>query len=147
MAITNILCVCHGNSDRSPLMAAVLEMFLKNAGHDVKVESAGILEIATKGGPASIFSTTSAKRLGLDMSGHNKRWVDNVKLDEFDLFVCLDRQVAEYLFGRHRIPKEKIYNVNISDPWPSLEQREHDLTAETIVSMAYRVVARKFSAE
>jgi len=46
-----VLCVCLGNSDRSPVMAAVLGMYLKSAGHETEVQSAGTLEFCKKGGP------------------------------------------------------------------------------------------------
>jgi protein-tyrosine-phosphatase len=129
-------------------MAAFLQMFLEKAGHDVHVESAGILEVAATGGPASTFSMTSAKRVGIDLSGHDKRWVSNINnLKGFDLFVCSDTKAAGYLLGKHGIPKSRLYNVDVRDPWPNEDQRDHDVTAETIMSMMYRVVARKFSAE
>jgi protein-tyrosine-phosphatase len=139
-----VLCVCKGNSDRSPLMAAVLGMFLKNAGLDVVCESAGILDVAAKGGCASPFGVVSAKRIGLDISNHNKRQIDSLNLKEYDLFVCVDEAVAARVLELG-VPIQNIVNVQVDNPWPSQFQIDHDVTAEKIMAAMYRVVTRFFS--
>src|SRR6185369_15970589 len=90
-----VLCVCIGNNDRSPVMAAVIGMYLKNAGHNnVTVESAGIGENAADGKPIRIFGIKAAARLGLDISKHEKRRTTSLKLEEYDLIITADDNIA-----------------------------------------------------
>jgi protein-tyrosine-phosphatase len=145
--IKKVLCVCLGNSDRSPLMAAVLGMYLQNAGHEVTVESAGMMEFAKNGGSASPNGVVSAKRLGLDLSTHQKRWVGSLDLTRYDLIICVDEVVAGELFGKYKVPTEKIFNIQLNNPWPSSDQRDHDEVAENVMAKMYRVVTRRFSEE
>jgi protein-tyrosine-phosphatase len=144
-----VLCVCHGNSDRSPLMAAVLEMYLKNAGiKDVVIESAGILEHAKNGGLASNGSLMTAWRLGLDLSTHQKRWAGDVPdLHKFDLIIGSDIEATGYMFEQLGVAKEKLFRLDIPDPWPSTDRRDHDQTAEAIMAGMFRVLFRRFAIE
>ena len=88
--IKKVLCVCKGNSDRSPVMAKVLWMYLETRFPDVNIESAGILEVAAAGGPCSPHATFAAGRIGLDLVNHRRRWINNLDLTDFDLFVVVD---------------------------------------------------------
>ena len=146
--IEQVLCVCLGNSDRSPMMAAVLDMYLGNALKDDMIcESAGILEIANKGGGASPSMVNAAKRIGLNLSSHKRRWVNSLlDLIAYDLFVCVDDEVAAYLMGLG-VDMKQICNAEVSNPWPSQFQRDLDDTAERIMGAMFRVVTRYFSPE
>ncbi len=145
--IEQVLCVCLGNSDRSPMMAAVLDMYLGNALKDDMIcESAGILEIANKGGGASPLMVNAAKRIGLNLSSHKRRWVDSLEISDYDLFVCVDDNVAAHILELG-IDIEKICNAGISNCWPSQFQRDLDDTAEKIMGAMFRVVTRHFSSE
>lgn len=143
-----ILCVCIGNNDRSPVMAAVLGMFLKNAGHgEVTVESAGIGQGAATSTPVGQFGVTAALRLGLDISGHIKRHVNNIVLDVNDLFVTADDKIAEELITRG-VPVRRIYNAMVPNPWPCQFQEDYDrVTMPAILDSMYRVVSRYFPPE
>lgn len=146
-AMKKVLCVCKGNSDRSPLMEAVLRKYLRDAGHsDVVVESAGILEYTAKGGRASSYIMRSAGRIGIDLSAHNQRWVGQIADNAYDLYVVVDSEVAEAVLnvvGWDKIGK--IYNAEINNPWPSIHQRDYDETAKRILAGMYEVVVRYFS--
>jgi len=145
--IKNVLCVCKGNSDRSPMMAAVLQMYLENTvllNDKVHCESAGILEIASKGGKASSFMVKAARRIGIDLSRHSKHWIDSLCLSRYDLFVCVDEDVAAYVLNLG-VDIEKICNAQVSNPWPSQFQEDHDNTAGKIMERMFHVVTRYFS--
>ncbi len=148
---SKVLCVCVGNSDRSPLMARVLELYLRNAGiPDLTVESAGTHEVASYGGHASSFMIKAARRIGIDLSGHRKRQVTQAMLEQgqYDLFVVVDSQVAEQLLvvaGFGDLPK--VCNAEVVSPWPSQFQEDYDATAGRILATMYRVVVRYFSSE
>lgn len=146
--IKRVLCVCKGNGDRSPMMAAVLGMYLNQTLKEDVVcdESAGILEIADKGGGASPLMVKAAKRIGIDLSSHKRRWVKSLKISDYDLFVCVDDEVAAYVIELGADIK-KVCNAQISNAWPSRFQRDLNDTAEKILAAMFRVVTRYFSSE
>ncbi|MBI2097746.1 MAG: hypothetical protein HYT46_02330 [Candidatus Vogelbacteria bacterium] len=146
MAIQKILCVCIGNSDRSPVMAAVLEMFLRNAGHEVDCFSAGVGENAsrTKHGTAAPFAVTAAKRIGLDISSHERERITEIPLGDYDLIVCASDEIAAQVMEAGGEMK-KIYNAQITNPWPCQFQEDYDGTFAQILTAMYRVVTRYFS--
>ncbi|MEI6494477.1 MAG: hypothetical protein WCO03_00255 [bacterium] len=139
-----VLCVCYGNSDRSPAMAAVLAMYLKNAGFDTEVESAGTSDEYAKSGSAAPTAVNAAARIGLDLSGHRKRPISALNLQDYDLFVAADVYVAAELVGKG-IPPQMIYNVNITNPWPVQFEQDYEPTFLSILSGMYKVVARYFA--
>jgi len=144
MMVKKVLCVCIGNSDRSPVMAAVLGMLLKNAGHDVICESAGISENA-RGGKAAQHGTAAAKKIGLDLSGHSRRHIGALDLTSYDLFICASDEIAGAVIEAGADMK-KIYNANITNPWPVQFQEDYDAQCmPAILSGMYRVVCRYFS--
>jgi len=146
MGIKRVLCVCKGNSDRSPAMEAVLRMYLENAGHDVTVESAGILEVADKGGSCSSCIAKAASRIGLDLSEHCKRWIEKLDLDGYDLFVVVDETVANRVLELAGFDKmSKVHNAEVTNPWPSQFQEDHDKTFQYILGAMHKVMVRYFS--
>jgi len=139
----NLLCVCLGNSDRSPVMASVLQMFLQNAGHDVSCASAGVEDTARSGAAAS-FGIAAAKRIGLDISGHHKRHIDTVGLKNFDLIICASDEVAGKVIAAGA-DKGKVYNAQIPNPWPVQFQEDFDAQCmPVILASMYRIVCRYF---
>jgi len=149
--IKKVLCVCKGDGDRSPMMAGALEMYLDNTipgGQtcEIDCESAGILEIADKGGCASPLMIKAARRIGIQLSSHERRWVKSLNISDYDLFVCVDEEVAAYVIDLGADIK-KVCNAQISNPWPSTFQRDLDDTAERIMGAMFRVVTRYFSSE
>ena len=138
-----------GNSDRSPFMAAVLQMYLDNTilpEGEVHCESAGMLERASEGGGASGFMIKAARRIGIDLSGHTKRWIGSLDISRYDLFVCVDEKVADYVIGLGA-DMDNICNAQVSNPWPSRFQRDYDDTAGRIMERMFHVVTRYFSTE
>jgi protein-tyrosine-phosphatase len=149
--INKVLCVCKGNGDRSPMMEAVLQMYLDritlSSSCRIQCESAGILEIADKGGGASPLMIKAAKRIGIDLSSHIRRWVNSLDINDCDLFVCVDDEVAAHFIMELGVDIKKVCNVQINNAWPSTFQRDLDDTAEKIMAAMFRVVTRYFSSE
>jgi len=142
-----VLCVCKGNTDRSCFMAKLLLMLLRGVGLDsVRCESAGILPTAAEGKPASPFAVVAAERIRIDLSKHKSKHVDSLRLAEYDLVVCVDDAVAAALM-KLEVPIERIYNVQVSNPWPAKSQRQYDQVTENIVVAMYWILAECFSAE
>lgn len=96
--VTNILCVCLGNGDRSPFMAALLKQMLDNQGiRNVPVESAGVMEGMKEGGQAPLLSVQAAPTYGIDLSTHKKRHVSSLNLADFDLLIAADKETQACL--------------------------------------------------
>lgn len=143
--IKRVLCVCIGNGDRSPVMAAVLGLYLRqNPGHEVICESAGIGEHVAEGSGAAEFAVIAAKRIGLDISGHSRRRVASLNLVEYDLIICVSDEIAGQMVGMG-VDLNKIYNAQVPNPWPVHFEQDYEGTMTTILGAMYKVVARYFS--
>lgn len=140
-----ILCVCFENNDRSPVMASVLNMYLKSAGHNAVVcESAGINNDA-QGDGAAPFSMVAARRLGLELRGHKKKNVREFDLTQYDLIIVVDDIVAGVLVDKHAVSANKIFNAQIANAWPCQFQEQFDATMESIMIMMYRIIKLYFA--
>lgn len=141
----HVLCVCIGNSDRSPLMAGVLEMYLRNAGKaDVICESAGVGPSAGSGGTASKFAVAAAKNIGIDLSEHQRRQTTEIDLSQYDLIVCATPDIAAMVI-EHGAEMRKVYNAQIDNPWPVQFKEEFESTFEKVLGRMGIVVQRYFS--
>jgi len=142
--IKRVLCVCYGNSDRSPAMEAILRMFLKVRHPDVVVDSAGAGETAAKGGQASIFAAIACNLIGLDLIHHNRRRTTSLDMESYDLIICADDMVVALLL-QQGVSVEKIYNANIpSGQWPFKFQEDYNRSFERILPAMFTVVTRYF---
>ena len=66
-----VTCICTGNTCRSPMAAALLDMLLKTRGRrDITVQSAGL---AADGSPAADNAVAAMAELGVDISDHRSR--------------------------------------------------------------------------
>jgi len=138
---TRVLCVCIGNSDRSPVMAAVLEKFSNNK---IVCESAGIGETA-RNGKAAAYGIAAASKIGLDISGHSRRHISTVDLGSYDLIICASDEIAAKVIEAGA-DMRKVYNAQIPNPWPVQFQEDYDAqTMPTILAGMYRVICRYFS--
>lgn len=144
METKKVLFVCFGNSDRSPVMAGVLNMLLQNTHHKVVCESAGVGKQAAKGGPAGSFAIVAAKRIGIDLSGHERRRTTGLNLESYDLIVCANDEIAGLVIDAGG-DIDKVYNVRVTDPWPCKFQADYDETMQQILAAMYKVVSRYFS--
>ncbi len=82
-----ILCVCYGNTCRSPMLQVLLARELKNRGVEVVVESAGL--IAKVGFPANEKAIICMKERGLDITNHKSRGVSDLDLPTYDNVFCI----------------------------------------------------------
>lgn len=141
-----VLCVCKGNSDRSPLMARVLQKFLHDGGQaNISCESAGILDVSAQGNPASALLLKAGCLLGLDFSDHRTRWINDIPLNEFDWFVCVDEHVAAEVIARGA-SHAKVINANVPNPWPIHKWIEYRPTVTRILAAMFEVIDNYFVA-
>ncbi len=142
-AMHKVLCVCIGNNDRSPVMAAILGLLVKGTQFkDISIESAGIGEGAGSGTPIGEFGVKAMARLGIDISNHVKRRTTNLDLTQYDLIVCATDEIATELI-KQGADMKKMYNAMIPNPWPCQFQEDYDMiTMPAILASMYRLIAR-----
>ncbi|GEM_PF-512513 len=95
-----ILCVCTGNTCRSPMLAALLlrEITRRHPGRTIVVESAGTG--AGTDQPASAETIACMAEEGLDLTRHRSRQLDNLDLAAFDRVLCMTSGHAAYVRSR-----------------------------------------------
>ena len=87
----NIICVCTGNTCRSPMAAALLNRALARRGLTLNVRSAGL--VAREGEPASDQAIRVMGERGLDLTGHRAHTIDARDVEDA-LLVCMTRNHA-----------------------------------------------------
>jgi protein-tyrosine phosphatase len=86
----SILFVCTGNICRSPTAEAVFRALAKNAGLELRIESAGLGDWHV-GEPPDDRAQHHAKGRGYDLSAQRARQVRQRDFDDFDLILAMDR--------------------------------------------------------
>lgn len=94
--MAHILIVCTANICRSPVGEALLRDRLQQRGLEQwTIESAGTWALWTRG--ASQFSIDVCEKMGLDISGHQSRMINETLLKQADLVLCMEAGHVEAL--------------------------------------------------
>jgi len=142
--MSRILCVCTGNTCRSPMLAALLSAELKRRGTtSVTVESAGTN--ATAGQMATEGARRVIARRGLDLRAHRARDLVEVGTASFDRFLCMTSGHAAFVRSLG-VPPQKIEVVNaerggVPDPFGGTDQ-DYESTAQVLESYSLDVSPR-----
>jgi ribose 5-phosphate isomerase B len=100
------LCVCTGNTCRSPMLAAFLARDLAASGRSGDlVLSAG--SGAYPGQPATTEALREMQRRGLDLSAHRSRECTSLNLQDFDRILCMTSSHAAYVRSKG-VPARRI---------------------------------------
>lgn len=105
-----ILCVCTGNTCRSPMAEGLLK---SESLPDTVVISRGL---AANGDPASKNSVAVMRELGIDIAGHISKPLTLEEAQTADLILCMSASHAQIL-GSAGIDQEKIKVLDIPDPF------------------------------
>jgi protein-tyrosine-phosphatase len=130
----NILCVCTGNTCRSPMLAALLRGQIAQRGIEgVQVESAGTG--AGAGEPATPQAVTTMAGSGLDLRAHRSRHVSGVDLAAIDRVLCMTSSHAAFIRSLG-VPANRIQVVNadqggVPDPFGGT-LADYELCARTL---------------
>ena len=92
------LCVCFGNSCRSPMMKTLLTKKLTEKGIEATVDSAGIAEKDPT--PASDNARAVMKEHNLSLEGHTSKHVREVDLQSFDKILVVDQKTKEAVIAQ-----------------------------------------------
>ena len=114
----NLLCVCTGNTCRSPLLEGLLRRACTDRGlAEVHVTSAGTS--AGNGEPASAHTVTILARRGIDARAHRSQHIEDLELALYDRFLCMTGSHAAAL-AHLGVPADRIALVDpsgIPDPY------------------------------
>jgi protein-tyrosine phosphatase len=120
----NVLVVCTANICRSPVAEALLrDRLQKREPNRWTVESAGTWAQIERG--AAPNSIQLMAELGLDLTGHRARLIDETVLQTADLVLCMESGHAEALRTEFPSSAAKVYllstmvgqDYNIQDPY------------------------------
>lgn len=114
-----VLCVCTGNTCRSPMLAVLLDAALRRRGVSATVESAGTA--ASQGEPASAGAQAAMARRGLDLSAHRSRPLAGLDLGGFEAVFAVSSRHAAFVRAQG-VPAGRISVVaaergGVPDPW------------------------------
>jgi protein-tyrosine-phosphatase len=135
-----ILCVCTGNTCRSPMLAVLLDAALRSKGLGATVESAGTA--AVRGDSASAGALAAMARRGLDLSGHRSRPLADLDLIGFDHIFTVSSRHAAFVRAQG-VPAERISVVaadrgGVPDPWGG-DDAAYEATATTLDAESNRL--------
>ena len=139
----DIICVCTGNTCRSPMAAALLERALAREGLRLNVRSAGL--IAREGEPASDQAIRAMAERGIDIAGHRAHTIDENDVRDA-LCVCMTRNHAIALNTRFPGARTVLFTElaglsgDIPDPYGG-DRTVYAACAEALDSLARRVAA------
>lgn len=107
-----ILCVCFGNTCRSPMLQALLSRNLPC--ENFEIESAGLAD--KSGAPASSHAIECMKEKGLDITAHRSRRASDLELSSYDHIYCVEEVLAQKLVALGA-PIERVEVVEVSNPY------------------------------
>ena len=137
--MTRVLCVCSGNTCRSPMLQTLLRAVLADAKRgDIQIESAGTG--AGAGDPASAGAQAAMERRGLSLAEHRSRHVQTLDLTRYDRFLCMTSAHAAAIRSLG-VPAQRIAVVNadhggVPDPWGG-DDRAYEATARVLEQAAH----------
>ncbi len=144
---SSVLCVCAGNTCRSPMLAAVIRREIGRAGGDpIAIESAGYLPESALGSNAAAEWKALITETGVDLEDHRSRNLRHIgDLQRFDLVICASSTATEAV-SEMGVPAERIILANskaggIPDPYQNGAQAYRDCYI-TITNIANKLVAR-----
>ena len=118
----SILFVCTANRFRSPLAAAILKRVLDEMGMSDSWEIGSAGTWAETGQPALANIAEVAGRLGIDLSAHRARRVDERLLSRYDLILVMQASQKEALLSEFPSLEERIYLLSYV-----AERRSYDI--------------------
>ncbi len=139
-----VLCVCTGNTCRSPMLSALLcAQFAKHGRTGIEVGSAGTGAVADD--PASNGAIGAMRRRGLSLDSHRSRGVQSLDVGAFDRVLCMSSNHAAYMRSLG-VPAAKLEVVNaegggVPDPFGGDDQA-YEHAAKTLARFAEVFAAR-----
>jgi len=110
-----VLCVCSGNTCRSPMAQQLLQMLAEQQNLPLEVRSAGLAAFA--GDPAAENAVLAMRECGRDLSGHRSAPVSAYALAESDYVICMSSSHARALAPYVAAQKLVVPPGGVPDPF------------------------------
>lgn len=123
--VSSVLFVCGHNSLRSPMAEALLKRL---RGDTIYVESVGVAE-----GPLDLFAVEVLAEIGIDISGHEAKRLDDLMDTSFDVIVSLSP------VAHHRAVELTRTSAAALEYWPTFDPSSVEGSREARLA-AYREV-------
>ena len=121
--LISVLFVCNFNAVRSPMA----EFIGKNiCGNNVQIESVGVHEVLDEVNP---FTVSVMNEIGLDISKHTPKHIDDLDNGSYDLIVTLSPQAHHWAQDYYKNTPVLIENWPTIDPTQSRGNRENIIAA------------------
>ena len=91
----NVLCVCTGNINRSPMAAAWVDVMAMQHAVEVEIRSAGTLGLVGRGCPKQLVAV--AREVGIDLTGHRSQGLSSELVAWADDILVMEPAHAEHL--------------------------------------------------
>lgn len=135
-----VLCLCRGNTCRSPMMERMLKDELETWDIcDAHIESAGLMESAA-GQPMAEFSMNELRRRTINCEDHVSRFVGTIDLSSFDIVLTVGETEAEQIRHFPGCPETVVVlngeNGGIPNPWEQGENAYRDCAVTIAQSIA-----------
>tara|TARA_R110002073_G_scaffold192387_1_gene351160 strand:+ start:1584 stop:2015 length:432 start_codon:yes stop_codon:yes gene_type:complete len=133
MAFDNILVVCVGNICRSPMAEAIL----KQQYPQKTIDSAGVSAVVGNGADPNVITVMS--ELGIDMSGHIAKQIDETLVMRADLILTMSANQTKWITERWPHCRGKTFRIghwideDIADPYKQ-EKAAFETARQGIVS-------------
>ncbi len=115
---TSVLFICTTNAVRSVMAEAMLKHL---HGRRLRIESAGI-----RAGPPDPFAAAVMEEMGLDLSGHHPRTIEELGDNSFDLLITLSPEAQHRAMEMTRdwsCEVEFWNTLDVTAVWGAREQR------------------------
>ena len=133
-----VVLICTGNRNRSPLAEAILKK--ETEGLPVQVSSVGLLDLG--GAPPLPETLDVAPRFDLDITAHRSRWIKSVDLSNVDLILGLEwEHVAAAVVDEGADPERSftlLELVELLGDVPVPDEKHPLARARTMIAGAHR---------
>ena len=109
-SIQKVLCVCKGNTCRSPLIAALFNKQFEALGIDITADSAGL--IGEVGRPASPEMLATAMEIGLSLSEHKSKLINSLDLRQYSRIYCVDDEIRDEVLKMKEVKEDQVIIFN-----------------------------------
>jgi protein-tyrosine phosphatase len=112
-SVVRVLMVCTGNTCRSPMAAAALELALGMERDRLDVQSAGTS--AHPGQPATPLAIDLCRAAGVDLTAHRSRRISPALLAQADLILVMEPDHLRAVLGMGADPRKS----HVLSDWPA----------------------------
>lgn len=109
-SIQKVLCVCKGNTCRSPLVSVLFNKQFEALGIDITADSAGL--IGEIGRPVSEEMLATAMEMGLSLSSHKSRLITSLDLRQYSRIYCMDDEIRDEVLKMKEVKEDQVVIFN-----------------------------------